>query len=58
MESTCPWPVNGRRRSGKALIERWPWAAEKGVMNKNMAAGLRAAYVQVLGVPDDLAEQM
>jgi|SRR5580700_1593450 hypothetical protein len=38
---------------GKALIEHWSWAAEKGVMNKNTAAGLRAACVQVLGVLDD-----
>lgn len=38
---------------GKALIEHWTWAAEKGVMNRNTAAGLRAACVQVLGVLGD-----
>jgi hypothetical protein len=39
--------------SGKTLIDHWSWAAEKGVMNRNTAAGLRAACVQVLGVVDD-----
>jgi hypothetical protein len=39
--------------TGKALIDHWSWAAEKGVMNRNTAAGLRAACVQVLGVLDD-----
>jgi predicted XRE-type DNA-binding protein len=43
----CQWPATVQR----ALIEHWPWAAEKGVMNKNTAAGLRAACVQVLGGP-------
>ena len=38
---------------GKALIDHWSWAADKGVMNRNTAAGLRAACVQVLGVLDD-----
>jgi hypothetical protein len=36
--------------TGKTLIDHWSWAAEKGVMNHNTAAGLRAACVQVLGV--------
>ena len=35
--------------TGKALVDHWNWAAEKGVMNKNTAAGLRAACTQVLG---------
>jgi hypothetical protein len=39
--------------TGKTLIDHWSWAADKGVMNKNTAAGLRAACVQVLGVVDD-----
>lgn len=39
--------------SGKTLIDHWSWAAEKGVMNRNTAAGLRAACVQVLGVVED-----
>jgi hypothetical protein len=39
--------------TGKTLIDHWSWAADKGVMNRNTAAGLRAACVQVLGVIDD-----
>ena len=39
--------------TGKTLIDHWSWAADKGVMNRNTAAGLRAACVQVLGVVDD-----
>jgi hypothetical protein len=39
--------------TGKTLINHWSWAADKGVMNRNTAAGLRAACVQVLGVVDD-----
>ena len=38
--------------TGKALVEHWNWAAEKGVMNKNTANGLRAACSQVIGVLD------
>jgi hypothetical protein len=36
--------------TGKALVDHWGWAAEKGVMNKNTAGGTRAAVVQVLSV--------
>jgi hypothetical protein len=39
--------------TGKALLEHWSWAAEKGLMNKNTAGGLRAACGQVLSVLDD-----
>jgi len=39
--------------TGKKLVEHWNWAAEKGLMNKNTALGLRAACSQVLGVLDD-----
>jgi hypothetical protein len=39
--------------TGSTLINHWSWAADKGVMNRNTAAGLRAACVQVLGVVDD-----
>jgi hypothetical protein len=35
--------------TGRALVEHWNWAADKGLMNKNTAAGLRAACTQVLG---------
>ncbi len=40
-------------RTGRALVDHWNWAAEKGVMNKNTAAGLRAACTQVLGALGD-----
>ena len=43
--------------TGKTLIDHWSWAAEKGVMNRNTAAGLRAACVQVLGVLDNPEQQ-
>ncbi|MGQ0613950.1 MAG: hypothetical protein ACT4PV_09465 [Planctomycetaceae bacterium] len=39
--------------TGKAFLGHWEWAAEKGVMNKNTASGLKAACTQVLGVLDD-----
>src|SRR5450631_3019798 len=37
----------------KTLIDHWSWAAEKGVMNRNTAAGLRSACVQVLDVVEN-----
>lgn len=39
--------------TGKALVGHWTWAAEKGLMNRNTANGLKAACTQVLGVLDD-----
>jgi hypothetical protein len=39
--------------TGKSLVDHWSWAAEKGVMNRNTAAGLRAACVQVLSVLEE-----
>ena len=39
--------------TGKALVEHWNWAAEKGVMNKNTAGALRASCTQVLSVLED-----
>src|SRR5437867_8998894 len=39
--------------TGRAFVDHWNWAAEKGVMNKNTAAGFRAACTQVLSVVDD-----
>ena len=36
--------------SGKALVEHWKWAAEKGLMKANTANSLRAACTQVLSV--------
>lgn len=38
--------------SGRALVDHWKWAADKGLMNGNSAGALRAACVQVLGVLD------
>lgn len=39
--------------TARAFLDHWAWAAEKGVMNRNTAAGLRAACSQVLTVLDD-----
>lgn len=39
--------------TAKGLVDHWNWAADKGVMNKNTAAGLRAACTQVLSALDD-----
>jgi hypothetical protein len=39
--------------TGKALLEHWTWAAEKGLMNRNTAHGLRSACSVVLGALDD-----
>ena len=38
--------------SGKAMVEHWKWAAEKGLMNPNTAGALRGACSQVLSVLD------
>jgi len=35
--------------TGKALVAHWQWAAKKGLMNANTAAGLGSACAQVLG---------
>jgi len=39
--------------TGRALVDHWSWAAEKGLMNKNTAGTFRAACSQVLSVIDD-----
>ncbi|GJM42808.1 MAG: hypothetical protein DHS20C20_30900 [Ardenticatenaceae bacterium] len=44
---------NENDASGRALVEHWDWAANKGLMNKNTAGALRAASAQVLGVLDN-----
>ena len=36
--------------NAKSLVDHWSWAADKGVMNRNTAAGLRSACTQVLTV--------
>lgn len=38
--------------TGKALVDHWNWAAEKGLMNRNTASALRSACAQVIGVMD------
>jgi hypothetical protein len=45
MDATC-----------KSLIEHWNWAAEKGLMNRNTAASLKAACAAVVGSIDGLAD--
>jgi len=42
--------------TGKGLVEHWAWAAEKGIVNRNTAGGLRAACAQVLSVLDNWEE--
>src|SRR3989442_10203866 len=39
--------------SGKALLHHWRWAAEKGLMNRNTANGVRSACAQVIGILDE-----
>jgi hypothetical protein len=39
--------------TGRALVDHWSWAAEKGLMNKNTAGTLRAACSQILSSVDD-----
>jgi hypothetical protein len=39
--------------TGKAFVDHWNWAADKGVMNKNTAGALRASCRQVLSVLDN-----
>lgn len=39
--------------SGKAFVQHWSWAADKGLMNRNTAKSLKAVAAQVLLVLDD-----
>jgi|SRR5215510_7317744 len=39
--------------SGKALVDFWKWAGDKGLVNPNTASAKRAACSQVLGAMDD-----
>jgi hypothetical protein len=39
--------------NGKAFLHHWRWAAEKGLMNRNTADGIRSAGAQVLSVLDE-----
>ena len=45
-----------KEASGRSLVDHWNWAADKGLMNKNTANGLRAACSQVLGVLENWEE--
>ena len=44
--------------SARALIDHWSWAAEKGLMNRNTAGGLRSACSRVLEALGDGWEQI
>ena len=39
--------------TGKALVDHWSWAAQKGLINKNSAGAIRAACAKVLSTLDD-----
>jgi hypothetical protein len=39
--------------NARSLVEHWTWAADKGLMNGNTAAGLRSACSQILQVIGD-----
>ncbi len=39
--------------TGKAFVDHWKWASDKGIMNKNTAGGMRSACTKVLSVLDD-----
>jgi hypothetical protein len=39
--------------TGRNLVEHWDWVADKGLMNRNTANGMRAACSQVLKAADD-----
>jgi hypothetical protein len=40
-------------KNARSLVDHWNWAADKGLMNGNTAAGLRSASTQVLQVIGD-----
>src|SRR5713226_4502760 len=42
--------VQSMEKSARSLVDHWTWAADKGVMNRNTAAGLRSACTRVLEV--------
>jgi hypothetical protein len=44
-------------KNAGSLVEHWSWAAEKGLMNRNTAAGFRSACARVLEVLGDDWEQ-
>jgi hypothetical protein len=44
--------------SARALIDHWSWAAQKGLMNRNTAGGLRSASSRVLEALGDNWEEI
>jgi hypothetical protein len=40
-------------KNARSLVDHWTWAADKGLMNGNTAAGLRSACTQILQVIGD-----
>lgn len=42
--------------TGKALVQHWSWAAERGLMNKNTARTFQSACSEVLGVEENWEE--
>ena len=46
-----------RETSARSLVDHWSWAADKGLMNRNTAAGLSSACVRVLDILGDNWEQ-
>src|SRR5258708_38460604 len=40
-------------KNARSFVDHWSWAADKGLMNGNTAAGLRSACTQVLQVIGD-----
>lgn len=39
--------------TGKALVDHWRWAVDKGLMNENTASALRVACTQVMSILED-----
>lgn len=39
--------------TGKALVDHWSWAAQKGLLNEHTAKALRSACSQILSALDD-----
>jgi hypothetical protein len=44
------------KSTARGFLEHWAWVADKGLMNKHTADGLRAACAKVLAAFDDLDE--
>jgi hypothetical protein len=44
-------------KTGRAFVDHWNWAAEKGILNSNTAGALRAACTKVLEIEDNWEAQ-